>query len=156
MNEWLNKGPDQAVHSVSSISPSSLTPHINTNNDYDSNVGLYTPVKSLVALNPLTTFCDTNLQPRASAKKRWLRQAIREDQCDSPSSRPGKIYTQKRVLKEVCNICFFFIYKETPPLSETLAPPKKRRLPRESLSNEITPPSTPTSLIPQTSNVRFE
>ncbi|XP_064211285.1 uncharacterized protein upSET isoform X2 [Tribolium castaneum] len=128
MNEWLNKVPEP-VHSASSISPSSLTPHINTGTDYESNVGFYNPGKSLVALAQVASFCDTNVQPRGSAKKRWLRQAISEDQCDSPSGRP-----------------------ESPPISETIAPPKKRRLPRESLSNDITPPSTPTSLAPPTSN----
>jgi adenosine/AMP kinase len=128
MNEWLNKVPEP-VHSASSISPSSLTPHINTSTDYDSNVGFYTPGKSLVALAQVASFCDTNVQPRGNAKKRWLRQAISEDQCDSPSGRP-----------------------ESPPISETIAPPKKRRLPRESLSNDITPPSTPTSLAPSASN----
>lgn len=61
-----------------------------------------------------------------SAKKRWLRQAISEE-CDSPNSRP-----------------------ESPPsLSETVAPPKKRRIARESLSSEnYTPPTTPTMLLP--------
>lgn len=106
MNEWLNKVPEQSVHSASSISPSSLTPHININTDYDSNVGLYASGKSLAAFTPLTTFCDSNLQPRASAKKRWLRQAIREDQCDSPSSRPGK-QKRKNISKEFFNILFF-------------------------------------------------
>ncbi|RZC35224.1 SET domain containing protein, partial [Asbolus verrucosus] len=43
--------------------------------------------------------------------------------------------------------------QESPPISETIAPPKKRRLPRESLSNDITPPTTPTSLAPSVSNV---
>lgn len=61
-----------------------------------------------------------------SAKKRWLRQAISEE-CDSPNSRP-----------------------ESPPsLSETVAPPKKRRIARESLSSDnYTPPTTPTMLLP--------
>jgi len=60
-----------------------------------------------------------------SAKKRWLRQAISEE-CDSPNSRP-----------------------ESPPLlSEKVAPPKKRRIARESLSSEnYTPPTTPTLLL---------
>jgi histone-lysine N-methyltransferase MLL5 len=91
MNEWLNKVPEP-VHSASSISPSSLTPHINTSTDYDSNVGFYTPGKSLVALAQVASFCDTNVQPRGNAKKRWLRQAISEDQCDSPSGRPGTLF----------------------------------------------------------------
>lgn len=61
-----------------------------------------------------------------SAKKRWLRQAISEE-CDSPNSRP-----------------------ESPPLlSEKVAPPKKRRIARESISSEnYTPPTTPTMLLP--------
>ncbi|XP_022918651.1 myb-like protein X isoform X2 [Onthophagus taurus] len=111
MNEWLNKGTEQPP---TVISPSlSITP---TESVYDTATGFYTPTKNLVALaQAATTFCDNDTQPRVNAKKRWLRQAISEDQCDSPSSsRP-----------------------ESPPISsETLAPPKKRRLPRESLSTE--------------------
>lgn len=34
---------------------------------------------------------------------------------------------------------------ESPPISEAVAPPKKRRLPRESLSNNDSPPTTPTN-----------
>lgn len=61
-----------------------------------------------------------------SAKKRWLRQAISEE-CDSPNSRPDS----------------------PPSLSETVAPPKKRRIARESLSSDnYTPPTTPTMLLP--------
>lgn len=106
MNEWLNKVPDiqtnqTTVTTASSISPSSLQPHI-TNNDYDTN--LYSPAKNLAALAQAASFCDavggsgsgqtagnggTNVQPRGNAKKRWLRQAISEDHCDSPVSRPG-------------------------------------------------------------------
>ncbi|XP_014489459.1 PREDICTED: uncharacterized protein LOC106752340 isoform X3 [Dinoponera quadriceps] len=63
-----------------------------------------------------------------SAKKRWLRQAISEE-CDSPNSRP----------------------ESPPPLLETVAPPKKRRIARESLSSDnYTPPTTPTMLLPET------
>ncbi|XP_054289297.1 inactive histone-lysine N-methyltransferase 2E-like [Macrosteles quadrilineatus] len=58
-----------------------------------------------------------------NAKKRWLRQAISEE-CDSPNSRP-----------DVTN---------SP--SEHVAPPKKRRMARESISEDhsVTPPTTPT------------
>lgn len=62
-----------------------------------------------------------------SAKKRWLRQAISEE-CDSPNSRPDS----------------------PPSLVETVAPPKKRRIARESLSSDnYTPPTTPTMLLPE-------
>lgn len=113
MNEWLNKGTD-VVQSASSISPSSLTAHITPTENiaYDTNTGFYTPSKNLVALAQAATYCDSS-QSRGNAKKRWLRQAISEDQCDSPSSRP-----------------------ESPPAPEMVAPPKKRRLPRESLPSE--------------------
>ncbi|CAH0554751.1 unnamed protein product [Brassicogethes aeneus] len=100
-------------------------------NDYDhgaapSAASFYSPAKNLAALAQAATYCDVNEAPRGSAKKRWLRQAISEDRsCDSPQSRP-----------------------DSPPLSEMVAPPKKRRLPRESLSNEASPPSTPTSTVP--------
>lgn len=41
---------------------------------------------------------------------------------------------------------FLFIFvKDSPPISDAVAPPKKRKLPRESLSNDNSPPSTPTS-----------
>ncbi|CAH1976738.1 unnamed protein product [Acanthoscelides obtectus] len=119
MNEWLNKTPEP-VQSASSISPSSLMPHINNNSD--DATGFYTPNKNLAALAQAATYCD-NTPTRGSAKKRWLRQAISEDHCDSPSSRP-----------------------DSPPISDTVAPPKKRRLPRESLSNDASPPSTPTDV----------
>lgn len=63
-------------------------------------------------------------QMSGSAKKRWLRQAISEE-CDSPGS-PGRPES---------------------PHSEMLAPPKKRRTARESLSSDnYTPPTTPTML----------
>nr|CAI5865072.1 unnamed protein product [Callosobruchus analis] len=119
MNEWLNKTPEP-VQSASSISPSSLVPHIN--NNPDDATGFYTPNKNLAALAHAATFCDS-APTRGSAKKRWLRQAISEDHCDSPSSRP-----------------------DSPPISDMVAPPKKRRLPRESLSNDASPPSTPTGV----------
>nr|CAH7745442.1 unnamed protein product [Callosobruchus chinensis] len=119
MNEWLNKTPEP-IQSASSISPSSLVPHIN--NNPDDATGFYTPNKNLAALAHAATFCDS-APTRGSAKKRWLRQAISEDHGDSPSSRP-----------------------DSPPISDMVAPPKKRRLPRESLSNEASPPSTPTGV----------
>ncbi|KRT80386.1 hypothetical protein AMK59_7379, partial [Oryctes borbonicus] len=111
MNEWLNKGTD-IVQSASSISPSSLTAHITPTDNIVYDSGFYTPSKNLVALAQAATYCNSS-QPRGNAKKRWLRQAISEDQCDSPNSRP-----------------------ESPPIAEMVAPPKKRRLPRESLSSE--------------------
>lgn len=95
------------------------------------------------AANSVSGICDSPPQQRkqqaasnnngscpvstGSAKKRWLRQAISEE-CDSPNSRP-----------------------ESPPaLSETVAPPKKRRIARESLSSDnYTPPTTPTMLLPE-------
>lgn len=90
MNEWLNKVPDP-VQPASSISPNSLTPHVSSSTDLDMNSFYSTPSKNLAALAQAAAFCDVSLQPRGSAKKRWLRQAISEDHsCDSPSSRPGK------------------------------------------------------------------
>lgn len=95
MNEWLNKSPE-CVQSASSISPSSLTPHIAPppeNNFYESNPNssFYTPSKNLVSLVQAANFCEIPSQPHGNAKKRWLRQAISEDQCDSPTGRPGKV-----------------------------------------------------------------
>lgn len=90
MNEWLNKVPDP-VQPASSISPNSLTPHVSSNSDLEINNFYTTPTKNLVALAQAAAYCDISLQPRGSAKKRWLRQAISEDHsCDSPSSRPGE------------------------------------------------------------------
>ncbi|KAK4876057.1 hypothetical protein RN001_012479 [Aquatica leii] len=127
MNEWINKSTE-CVQSASSISPSSLTPHIVPVDNYyetSSNNNFFTPSKNLVALAQAANYCDLPTQSLGNAKKRWLRQAISEDQCDSPSSRP-----------------------ESPPLPEMVPPPKKRRLPRESLSAETSPPSTPTNFAP--------
>ncbi|KAF5306980.1 hypothetical protein FQR65_LT07203 [Abscondita terminalis] len=124
MNEWIHKSTE-CVQSASSISPSSLTPHIvPVDNYYEtaSNNNFFGPSKNLVALSQAANYCDLPTQPLGNAKKRWLRQAISEDQCDSPSSRP-----------------------ESPPLPEMVPPPKKRRLPRESISAETSPPSTPTN-----------
>ncbi|XP_072385367.1 uncharacterized protein upSET isoform X3 [Diabrotica undecimpunctata] len=118
MNEWLNKVPEP-VQTASAISPNSLVSPTN-NMDVDSSSGIYAASKNLMS------FCEANIQPRGSAKKRWLRQAIREDHsCDSGSGRP-----------------------DSPPISDMVAPPKKRRLPRESLSTDNSPPSTPTGPVP--------
>lgn len=88
MNEWLNKVPDP-VQPASSISPNSLTPHVSSSTELEMNFYM-TPTKNLAALAQAAAYCDVNIQPRGSAKKRWLRQAISEDHsCDSPSSRPG-------------------------------------------------------------------
>lgn len=90
MNEWLNKVPDP-VQPASSISPNSLTPHVSNSSDLEMSNFYSTPTKNLAALAQAAAYCDVNLHPRGSAKKRWLRQAISEDHsCDSPSSRPGK------------------------------------------------------------------
>lgn len=90
MNEWLNKVPDP-VQSASSISPTSLQPHVSNNTDLEATGFYSTPSKNLAALAQVASFCDSSVQPRGNAKKRWLRQAISEDHsCDSPSSRPGK------------------------------------------------------------------
>lgn len=90
MNEWLNKTD---IQSASAISPSCLTSHMHSGSEYDTNTGFYTPVKNLSAIpqSGPSGFCESQstVQPRGSAKKRWLRQAISEDQCDSPNSRPG-------------------------------------------------------------------
>lgn len=130
MNEWLNKGTD--IQPASSISPSSLNPHYSQTNEsiYETNnTAFYAPPKNLTALAQVATFCENTSQPKGNAKKRWLRQAIIEDQCDSPSgsTRP-----------------------ESPQNTEMVAPPKKRKLPRESLSTD-SPPSTPTNILPPTS-----
>uniref|UniRef100_A0A1Y1NA62 SET domain-containing protein n=1 Tax=Photinus pyralis TaxID=7054 RepID=A0A1Y1NA62_PHOPY len=126
MNEWITKSTE-CIQSASSISPSSLTPHIvpvSTPETYYENAtnNFFGAAKNLVALAQAANYCDLPTQPLGNAKKRWLRQAISEDQCDSPSSRP-----------------------ESPPLTEMVPPPKKRRLPRESLSSDNSPPTTPTN-----------
>lgn len=93
MNEWLNKSD---IQSASAISPSSLTPFSHAGSEYDTNTGFYTPVKNLSTLTQggSSGFCESpaTVEPRGSAKKRWLRQAISEDQCDSPNSRPGNSF----------------------------------------------------------------
>ncbi|XP_057663470.1 uncharacterized protein LOC130898292 isoform X1 [Diorhabda carinulata] len=118
MNEWLNKVPEP-VQTASAISPTSLASQANSI-DVESASGVYGTSKNLIS------FCDNNIQPRGSAKKRWLRQAISEDHsCDSASGRP-----------------------DSPPISDMVAPPKKRRLPRESISTDNSPPTTPTGSAP--------
>lgn len=90
MNEWLNKTPDP-VQPASSISPSSLIPHLSQHADESANSA--TSNKNLSALAQVASLCDTPTQQRGgNAKKRWLRQAISEDHsCDSPVGRPGKL-----------------------------------------------------------------
>ncbi|KAK5645040.1 hypothetical protein RI129_006340 [Pyrocoelia pectoralis] len=126
MNEWITKSTE-CIQSASSISPSSLTPHIvpvgTPDNYYDNATNnFFGAAKNLVALAQAANYCDLPTQSLGNAKKRWLRQAISEDQCDSPCSRP-----------------------ESPPLPEMVPPPKKRRLPRESISSDTSPPTTPTN-----------
>ncbi|CAG9822140.1 unnamed protein product [Phaedon cochleariae] len=117
MNEWLNKVPEP-VQAASSTSPSFVSPVVGGTED-----GACTPTKS-AGLTQTPASCGADVQPRGSAKKRWLRQAISEDHsCERPDS---------------------------PPLSDMVAPPKKRRLPRESLSTDTSPPNTPTSTVPPT------
>ncbi|KAG5309703.1 KMT2E methyltransferase, partial [Acromyrmex insinuator] len=170
MNEWLKESPDPPQVNIPQVSPLPVLPPAappalqNSMNPLCSRH--FSPVptdasveflsqsyaaKSLATLvqaaNSVSGICDSPPQRRqqqqvissnnnngngspavstGSAKKRWLRQAISEE-CDSPNSRP-----------------------ESPPsLSETVAPPKKRRIARESLSSDnYTPPTTPTMLLP--------
>ncbi|XP_044727517.1 inactive histone-lysine N-methyltransferase 2E isoform X2 [Chrysoperla carnea] len=160
MNEWLNKSPESSVSQlpqqstgtvVTSI-PTTLTLQTQTTS---SSRPLELQTTSL-SVSPLTTSEVTSSSPcrqslatlvqaanicssstvahptGGNAKKRWLRQAISEE-CDSPNSRP-----------------------ESPHAPEMIAPPKKRRLARESLSSEqsFTPPTTPTR--PNSLNVMNE
>ncbi|XP_072762299.1 uncharacterized protein Upset [Anoplolepis gracilipes] len=170
MNEWLKESPDPPQANIPQGSPLPALPSAPTlQNSMNPLCGRHFPslpatdptaeflsqsyaAKSLATLvqaaNSVSGICDSPPQrrqqqqaaaasgnnnnggsggcPTGSAKKRWLRQAISEE-CDSPNSRP-----------------------ESPPsLSETVAPPKKRRIARESLSSEnYTPPTTPTMLLP--------
>ena len=134
MNEWLKESPEPNLHSSDArteglLCGSEQPPEFLPQNY--ATKGLATLVK---AAHSVSGICDSPPQrgkqstpaPSASsgsAKKRWLRQAISEE-CDSPnSSRP-----------------------ESPP-SEMVAPPKKRRIARESLSSDnYTPPTTPTMM----------
>lgn len=173
MNEWLKESPDPPQANIPQVSPLPALPPAaapNLQNSMNPLCGRHFPpvptdasaeflsqsyaAKSLATLvqaaNSVSGICDSPPQRRqqqqavssnnnnnngnggcatvstGSAKKRWLRQAISEE-CDSPNSRP-----------------------ESPPsLSETVAPPKKRRIARESLSSDnYTPPTTPTMLLP--------
>ncbi|XP_012257783.2 uncharacterized protein LOC105687044 isoform X3 [Athalia rosae] len=155
MNEWLKESPDPPQTHIPQISPIPALPsaplcnpitQLNKPTDFlsptDPSPEFLTQsyaAKSLATLvqaaNSVSGICDSPPQRRqtipgnsscsgstGSAKKRWLRQAISEE-CDSPNSRP-----------------------ESPP-SEMVAPPKKRRIARESLSSDnYTPPTTPTLL----------
>jgi len=176
MNEWLKESPDPPQVNVSQVSPvpalssapilpnsissislcgrSSDFPSLSTTDPSVEFLSQSYAAKSLATLvqaaNSVGGICDSPPQHKqqqqqqqlhqtiaipsnnsciavstGSAKKRWLRQAISEE-CDSPNSRP-----------------------ESPPLlSEKVAPPKKRRIARESLSSEnYTPPTTPTLLL---------
>ncbi|CAK9826774.1 Inactive histone-lysine N-methyltransferase 2E [Anthophora retusa] len=158
MNEWLKESPDPPQTNISQVSPLPALPPVSTSNSINplcrsSDFSLPTDssaeflsqsyaAKSLATLvqaaNSVSGICDSPPQKRqaisgnntvcpvstGSAKKRWLRQAISEE-CDSPNSRP-----------------------ESPPPSEMVAPPKKRRIARESLSSDnYTPPTTPTMLV---------
>ncbi|XP_070157688.1 uncharacterized protein Upset isoform X1 [Polyergus mexicanus] len=173
MNEWLKESPDPPQANVPQVSPLSALssaptlqnsmnhplcnrhfPPLPTTDPTAEFLSQSYAAKSLATLvqaaNSVSGICDSPPQrrqqqqpvaasgnnnnnnnngggcPTGSAKKRWLRQAISEE-CDSPNSRP-----------------------ESPPsLSETVAPPKKRRIARESISSEnYTPPTTPTMLLP--------
>lgn len=170
MNEWLKESPNppQTGPQVSPLPALSSAPTLhNSMSPLCARPSEFSPLqtdpsaeflthsyaaKSLATLvqaaNSVSGICDSLLQRNkqatvisgnsnnngsgqaaastGSAKKRWLRQAISEE-CDSPNSRP-----------------------ESPPsLCETVAPPKKRRIARESLSSDnYTPPTTPTMLLP--------
>jgi histone-lysine N-methyltransferase MLL5 len=134
MNEWLKESPEPQSQTCetrgSEFGPEQSSEFLSQNYAAKS---LATLVQ---AAHSVSGICEATPQrgrqgapvgaPSASggsAKKRWLRQAISEE-CDSPnSSRP-----------------------ESPP-SEMVAPPKKRRIARESLSSDnYTPPSTPTMM----------
>ncbi|XP_076180605.1 SET domain-containing protein upSET isoform X2 [Ptiloglossa arizonensis] len=159
MNEWLKESPDPPQANVPQVSPLPALPSTPLSNSInplcrpsdfslptDSSAEFLTQsyaAKSLATLvqaaNSVSGICDSPPQRKqviagntvcpvstGSAKKRWLRQAISEE-CDSPNSRP-----------------------ESPPPSEMVAPPKKRRIARESLSSDnYTPPTTPTMLLPE-------
>lgn len=163
MNEWLKESPDPVPAHLPQVSPvlSNMTstpistpinvmeksPDFLSPSDPSSEFlsqsyaakGLATLVQ---AVNSVSGICESPPQRRqsltslnqqtpcavssGSAKKRWLRQAISEE-CDSPNSRP-----------------------ESPPSEMVVAPLKKRRIARESLSSDnYTPPTTPTLLMPE-------
>nr|XP_012218339.1 PREDICTED: LOW QUALITY PROTEIN: uncharacterized protein LOC105669787 [Linepithema humile] len=179
MNEWLKESPDPPQANIPQVSPLPALPSAptlhNSMNTLCARPSEFPPLQStdpsaeflsqsyaakslatlVQAANSVSGICDSPLQRKqqqatvissnnnnnnnnnnggggpvaastGSAKKRWLRQAISEE-CDSPNSRP-----------------------ESPPsLCETVAPPKKRRIARESLSSDnYTPPTTPTMMLP--------
>ncbi|XP_031778266.1 uncharacterized protein LOC100114564 isoform X3 [Nasonia vitripennis] len=138
MNEWLKEAPEPQGQNSEARAGSEFAEHSSAeflSQNYAAK-GLATLVQ---AAHSVAGICDsppqratarqaaatpTPILSTGSAKKRWLRQAISEE-CDSPnsSSRP-----------------------DSPP-SEMLAPPKKRRIARESLSSDnYTPPTTPTMM----------
>ncbi|XP_066157225.1 microtubule-associated protein 1B isoform X1 [Euwallacea fornicatus] len=107
-----------SAQSGSSISPSVFLPHLSQIMDDAINAAN----RNMSSTN----LSDSPSQRGGNAKKRWLRQAISEDHSsDCPIGRP-----------------------DSPTMCEAVAPPKKRKLPRESLSNDNSPPSTPTSTGP--------
>ncbi|XP_050310082.1 inactive histone-lysine N-methyltransferase 2E-like isoform X2 [Anthonomus grandis grandis] len=140
MNEWLNKTPDP-VQPAGSVLSSSLLPHLGLQGGEESSSNS----KSSSSSTPVTPVGEGPSRRGAGnagyGKKRWLRQAISEDHSgDSPVGRP-----------------------DSPPISDAVAPPKKRKLPRESLSNDNSPPNTPTNSgppkfidTPRTSQEGFE
>lgn len=90
----LNKVPEP-VQTASAISPTSIGSHGSNSVDMDTS-GMFASKN----LAQVMSYCDANIQPRGSAKKRWLRQAISEDHsCDSPSSRPGRNLLLKILFK---------------------------------------------------------
>ncbi|XP_014608250.1 PREDICTED: uncharacterized protein LOC106788994 isoform X1 [Polistes canadensis] len=160
MNEWLKESPDPPQTNIPQVTPITSISSTSLQNSVvnplcrssefslpnDPSAEFLTQsyaAKSLATLvqaaNSVSGICDSPPQRKqmitgnnacpvstGSAKKRWLRQAISEE-CDSPNSRP-----------------------ESPPPSERVAPPKKRRIARESLSSDnYTPPTTPTMLLPE-------
>ncbi|XP_066992672.2 inactive histone-lysine N-methyltransferase 2E isoform X2 [Anabrus simplex] len=130
MNEWLNKSPDLPSNSTPStiLPPSSgSTEGLEGFASYDKSLATLVQAATRVGMNGSSSAQRSGSDPGVgSAKKRWLRQAISEEcdsptaVCTSPNSRP-----------------------ESPPY---VAPLKKRRLARESMSSEqsFTPPTTPT------------
>ncbi|XP_066601637.1 uncharacterized protein upSET [Prorops nasuta] len=154
MNEWLKESPDppSTVPQVSPLPsnqnsinalcrPSELAVGSDPSAEFLSQSYAAKSLATLVqAAHSVSAICDSPPQRKqqsssgsnacnvssGSAKKRWLRQAISEE-CDSPRA-------------------------ESPP-SEMIAPPKKRRIARESLSSDnYTPPTTPTMLVPDTNS----
>ncbi|XP_063991595.1 uncharacterized protein LOC135170030 [Diachasmimorpha longicaudata] len=149
MNEWLRESPDlsqlppRTLPLVSTIPVSKESPKGSDqlSSDYlnqSMNYGTKSLATLVQAANSVSGICDSPPQRKSvvcgnnslnsqclvssgSAKKRWLRQAISEE-CDSPNSR-----------------------RDSPPSEIVAAPPKKRRIARESLSSDnYTPPTTPT------------